>query len=498
MVRKRRTELPDTGEGSESQESSGGSGRGVSQKRTPTPQQGGGGRGWGPGSSQQPQQGGRGGGQPRGGMVSQQPGVPLPEYQVRGGDRPRGRMPTPPVSWTAQGWRREKPFKVVIKFAARADLHHLELFLSGKQAKAPQEALQVLDIVLRESPTASYLPVGRSFYPPDLGERHSLGEGLESLSGFYRSIHPTQMGLSLNIDMSSTAFIQQLPVTDFVTQLLSKDVSARPLSDADRVKVCEIVKDQRYSKRLNEKQITALLKTVHHNAYNDDPYAREFGIKISKKLAFVEARILPAPWDFAPEPILAPLGSQPKNVEQALNTRYNDVMNILKPQGKDLDLLIVILPDNNGSLNSKHLNSAPSFLLTCCDRPTIIFGADVTHPHPGEDSSPSITAVVASQDWPEVTKYTSRVSAQAHRRELIQDLFKVLQGTVSGGMINYARCTRSISIVPPAYYAHLAAFRARCYMEPETSDSGSMASGAAGRGAPTGVTQTTRVPGSAV
>jgi eukaryotic translation initiation factor 2C len=43
---------------------------------------------------------------------------------------------------------------VVIKFAARADLHHLAMFLSGRQADAPQEALQVLDIVLRELPTA--------------------------------------------------------------------------------------------------------------------------------------------------------------------------------------------------------------------------------------------------------------------------------------------------------------------------------------------------------
>lgn len=37
--------------------------------------------------------------------------------------------------------------------------------------------------------------------------------------------------------MSSTAFIEPLPVIDFVTQLLNRDVSTRPLSDADRVKV---------------------------------------------------------------------------------------------------------------------------------------------------------------------------------------------------------------------------------------------------------------------
>lgn len=51
--------------------------------------------------------------------------------------------------------------------------------------------------------------------------------------------------------------------------------------------------------------------------------------------------------------------------------------------------------------------------------------------------------------------------------------------------------------MPPAYYAHLAAFRARFYMEPETSDSGSMTSAAAaGRGMIAGAgARSTRGPG---
>ena len=39
-----------------------------------------------------------------------------------------------------------------------------------------------------------------------------------------------------------------------------------------------------------------ILQTVYHNAYHEDPYAKEFGIKISDRLASVEARILPSPW----------------------------------------------------------------------------------------------------------------------------------------------------------------------------------------------------------
>ncbi|KAK1648550.1 hypothetical protein QYE76_066355 [Lolium multiflorum] len=300
---------------------------------------------------------------------------------------------------------------------------------------------------------------------------------------------------------------------------------------------------------------------VNHNSYHDDPYAKEFGITISERLASVEARVLPTPrlkyseagrekdclprvgqwnmmnkklvnggrirsWmcvnfarnvqdsvatgfcrelarmcqasgmEFALEPVLPAIYVRPDQVERALKARFHDALNILGLQRKELDLLIGILPDNNGSLygDLKRVCEIDLGLISqCCltkqvfkmnkqilanlalkinvkvggrntvladavsrciplltDKPTIIFGADVTHPHPGEDSSPSISAVVASQDWPEVTKYAGLVSAQSHRQELIDDLYNVThdpqRGTIHGGMIrelliSFKRCT---------------------------------------------------------
>ncbi|XP_076896843.1 protein argonaute 1-like [Bidens hawaiensis] len=728
--------------------------------------------------------------------------------------------------------KKDKQFKVVIKLASRASLNHFEMYLRGQVLDTPQDTLRVLDIVLRELPTNRYIPVGRSFYSPHLGRKQSLGEGLESWRGFYQSMRPTQMGLSLNIDMSSTVFIEPLPVIDFVKELLKKDDSTRPLSDYECVKikkalkgikvqvthrgdmrrkfnisgltsqptqelkfpvgergetvylvdyfrdtygfsiqhvqwpclqvgnnkrqnylpmeVCKIVEGQRCSKRLNEKQIAALLKvtcqrphdrehtilkTVRENAYDQDPYAKEFGIKISTEPASVEARILPPPllkyhetgrerdclpqvgqwsmmnkklvnggmvanWicinfersvqdnmarnfcseisrmcntcgmDFNPEPVLPVLSGRPDQFERVLQAQFQDAMVKLQPRKKELDLILFILPNNNGSLYGdlkKICETDLGIVSQCCltknvfrltkqylsnivlkinvkvggrntvlvdavsghipnitDVPTIIFGADVTHPQSRDDSSPSIAAVVASNDWPEITKYVGLVCAQNPCQELIEDLYKescdpdgskvcggmikelllafwratgqkperiifyrdgvsegqfyqvllyeldairkacaslepdyqppvtfvvvqkrhhtrlfpdnprdrssvdrsgnIMPGTVVDSKIchptefdfylcshagiqgtsrpalyhvlwddnkfsaddlqsltnnlcyTYARCTRSVSIVPPAYYAHLAAFRARFYLESGTSDCGSVVS----------------------
>lgn len=51
---------------------------------------------------------------------------------------------------------------MVIKFAARVNLHHLELFLAGRltETATPQDAIRVLDIVLRELPSARFVSCG--------------------------------------------------------------------------------------------------------------------------------------------------------------------------------------------------------------------------------------------------------------------------------------------------------------------------------------------------
>lgn len=51
-------------------------------------------------------------------------------------------------------FRREREFKVSIKFAAKADIHHLKEFLRSRQSDAPQETIQALDVVLRTTPAA--------------------------------------------------------------------------------------------------------------------------------------------------------------------------------------------------------------------------------------------------------------------------------------------------------------------------------------------------------
>ncbi|KAG6472327.1 hypothetical protein ZIOFF_069787 [Zingiber officinale] len=73
--------------------------------------------------------------------------------------------------------------------------------------------------------------------------------------------------------------------------------------------------------------------------------------------------------EFSLDPVLHPLIARPHHVERALSTRYYDAMTILQPQGKELDLFIVILPDNDGSLygDQKQIcETGLSLVSQCC------------------------------------------------------------------------------------------------------------------------------------
>ncbi|KAL2328527.1 hypothetical protein Fmac_021954 [Flemingia macrophylla] len=330
------------------------------------------------------------------------------------------------------------------------------------------------------------------------------------------------------------------------------------------MEVCDIAPGQRYTKKLNEEQVTALLRAtcqrprdrennikqvVRQSNFNADKIVRQFGIEVKGDPALIDARVLSPPmlsyhqtgresrveprmgqWNmidkkminggnvqywsclnlsrktgddlsyefcyrlvqmcrekgmqFNPEPLLPISRGQPGQIENALlNLNRQCLSKLANTQGR-LQLLIIILPDVKGyyatikriceteldivsqccqprqvlKLNKQYLENVALKLNVkvggsntvlndalakriphVSDKPTLILGADVTHPQPGEDSGPSIAAVVACMDWPMITKYRGIASAQSHREEMIQDLYKSYsdsaKGIVHSGMI---------------------------------------------------------------
>ncbi|PUZ37586.1 hypothetical protein GQ55_9G131000 [Panicum hallii var. hallii] len=545
----------------------------------------------------------------------------------------------------------EKGYKVTIKDAAKIDLYILNQFLAGRQRELPQDTIQALDIALRHCPSARYVSISSSFFSQAFGHGGEIGSGVECWRGYYQSLRATQMGLSLNIDISATAFCKAQPIIDFALEYLNIRDASRWLTDQDRIKlkkalkgvrvvathrrdisiryritgltsiplndltylfnsngtrvsvvqyfkhqynyclkyinwpclqagsdsrpiylpmeihllcmhVCNIHEGQRYSRKLNERQVTSILRmacerptqressileVVSRNNYGNDYCAKEFGIKVTNQLALVDARVLPAPrlkyhasgrekvcnpsigqWNMNNK-ILINGGSikywacvtfashlhlndvrmfcnnlvgvcnnmgmqmigrpcvdigqvRPDNLEAALRDIHGQSAKVISQQGvtgQQLELLIIVLPDANASVfygRAKRLCETELSVITqCClpkngqkggqqylqnlvggrntvledashrrihlltDLPTIILGADVTHPAAGEDAAPSIAAVVASMDWLEISKYICLVSSQGHREEIITDLFTQVKdpqkGLVHGGMI---------------------------------------------------------------
>lgn len=171
-------------------------------------------------------------------------------------------------------------------------MKNLNLFLDGKISEVPNDAIVVLDVLLRHRPSLLFTTVGRCFYTSDSaatiangaqlwqgkqytqerergcwyhGECLCLPTGFTCWSppshstlisnsplnftsylslhlypGFHQSIRATRGHMLINLDVSATAFYQPGPVVDIVAKLLGKNSSAdlrNILHEKDRVKI---------------------------------------------------------------------------------------------------------------------------------------------------------------------------------------------------------------------------------------------------------------------
>ncbi|KAI3894514.1 hypothetical protein MKX03_005374 [Papaver bracteatum] len=110
-----------------------------------------------------------------------------------------------------------KTFKVEISFATKIPMQAIANALRGQENESSQEALRVLDIVLRQhAAKQGCLLVRQSFFHNEPRNFVELGGGVQGCRGFHSSFRTTQGGLSLNIDVSTTITIRPGPVLEFL------------------------------------------------------------------------------------------------------------------------------------------------------------------------------------------------------------------------------------------------------------------------------------------
>nr|CAB3447460.1 unnamed protein product [Digitaria exilis] len=375
--------------------------------------------------------------------------------------------------------RAEREYKITVPIAGRTDMYHLHQFLRGRQRDMPQETIQVLDVVLRESPSWKYinyisatsffkpvtvikfveefLNIRDSSWPLSNRDRVKIKKALRRVRIETRH-QPDQIrrykitGIT-PISTSQLIFpIDEMGTRQTVVQYFWDKYNYRlkygswPCLQAGRLvylpmEVCKIVEGQRYSKKLNDRQVTNILRAtckrpqereqsirdmVLHNKYAEDKFAQEFGIRVNNDLVSVPARMLPPPMlryhDSAREKTSAPSVGQWNMINKKMingGTINNwTCLNFsrMRPEeiqmfcmdlthmcnatgmgtGNQLQLLLVILPDVSGSYGK---------IKRIC---------------------------MKSIDLPEITKYRGLVSAQ----EITEDPFTVSKDPQKGHNVN--------------------------------------------------------------
>ncbi|KAK9827384.1 hypothetical protein WJX81_005044 [Elliptochloris bilobata] len=116
---------------------------------------------------------------------------------------------------------RERSFAIRIKWAATVDIKAVVDFVRGKGgADIPQDAIQALDVALKHNTAMNpkCQAFARAFFWQDPDKVRPLGGGAEVWLGYQQSLRPCESGLTLNVDLAATAFLQVQPVHEYLAR----------------------------------------------------------------------------------------------------------------------------------------------------------------------------------------------------------------------------------------------------------------------------------------
>ena len=138
-------------------------------------------------------------------------------------------------------------------------------------------------------------------------------------------------------------------------------------------------------------------------------------------------------------------------IKFGLRTQCITATNVKRANNQLIGNMLLKMNAKLNGINNICKNPDGSLLLS---KPTMIMGADVTHPAPGDNSRPSIAAVCASMNA-SATIYHSEIRVQAHRQETIgsfdEGKSNHLQDMVTENLKQFYRSTKGVKPVHLIY-----------------------------------------------
>lgn len=135
------------------------------------------------------------------------------------------------VSLVDEDKKRERKFKVTLKHVATLDLTSVYKFINKQLEEVPRDAIQALDVVLRHAAAMrpNCVAVTRALYFHDPRDVRRLGGGAEAWMGYTQALKAAMHGLSLNIDMAATSFLEAKDIPSLMADILGMRGGVRDL-----------------------------------------------------------------------------------------------------------------------------------------------------------------------------------------------------------------------------------------------------------------------------